>query len=297
MAKPLDERIAAAMGDGARAATVAELIDEVSASVAISQAEHDRLDALSKSATASEAEADKAADDASKLSRKVVRLAAKRDQLQERYEDLLNSDRRRRAVEEHAAVNERRTKLVEDLRIDGPRIIGELVTLLDRIKSSEAECGALNKTRAYGLDWLDSAEAEARGCPATFCQPSGSQIPRLVNMKVPTFDASQTTELAWPVRDRTLALLQNMEQEARRQAHIKRQEEAARWKRYVVTPPTNNTAMFTIARQGGDVGVYRDVQILTLSSEMAEAARAKGCGVRPAADNESIGMPASVSVL
>ena len=297
MAKPLDERIAAAMGDGARAATVAGLIDEVSASVATSQAEHDRLDAISKSATASEAEADKAADDASKLARKVVRLAAKRDQLQERYEDLLNSDRRRRAVEEHAAVNERRMKLVTDLRIDGQRVIDELLTLLDRIKASDAECDALNKTRAYGLDWLDSAEAEARGCSATFRQQCGSQIPRLVNMKVPTFDASQTTELAWPVRDRTLARLQNMEQEARRQAHIKRQEEIARWKRYVVTPPTNNTAMFTIAHQGGDAGVYRDLQILILSPEMAEAARAKGCQVRLAADNETIGLPTAVGVI
>jgi hypothetical protein len=96
MAKPLDQRIAAALGASARAATVSSLIDEVQDAMQACQAEHDRLDALSKSATAAEDEADDAADQVFKLSRKLVRLAAKRDQLQARHDELMTSERRER---------------------------------------------------------------------------------------------------------------------------------------------------------------------------------------------------------
>ena len=67
MSKPLDARIASAMGQGARIATVLALIEEVDAAISETRVEHDRLDALSKSATAAEDEADAAADDAANL--------------------------------------------------------------------------------------------------------------------------------------------------------------------------------------------------------------------------------------
>lgn len=297
MAKPLDERIAAAMGEGARAATVSGLVDEVVAAIDAAQAEHDRLDAFSKSATASESEADKAADDASKLARKVIRLTAKRDQLQARHEELLNSDRRRRAIEEHAAAKDRREKLVVDLRTDGARIIGELVALVERIKASDDECAAINKAHSYGLEWLDTAEAEARGCSPIFMRGGVSPIPRLVNMKIPTFDATDTSELAWPRPDRPLARLQEMESATRRNAAAKREAEAARWKRYLVEPPLKSATMVSVEHRTGKAGIYREPKILSLSPELAKAAQEKGCQVRLAADNESVGLPSAVGVI
>ena len=297
MAKPLDERIAAAMSEGARAATVSGLIDEVAAEIEAAQAEHDRLDALSKSAIASESEADKAADDACKLARKVIRLTAKRDQLQARHDELLNSDRRRRAIEEHAAAKERRDRLVVDLRTDGARIIAELVALVERIKASDDECAAINRTQAYGLEWLDTAEAEARGCTPIFRRGGVAPIPRLVNMKIPTFDASSTSDLAWPRPNRSLAQLQEMETATRQRVAAQREAEAARWKRYLVEPPLKSGTMVSVEHQRGTVGIYREPKILTLSPELADAARDKGCLVRFAADNESVGLPSAVAVI
>jgi N-methylhydantoinase B/oxoprolinase/acetone carboxylase alpha subunit len=101
MPKPLDARIAAAMSNDARAATIADLITDVEAGIAACEAERDRLDILSKSATATEAEADAAGDAATKLARKAIRLSAKCDRLRGRYNGLIDArDRKKRVIEQ-----------------------------------------------------------------------------------------------------------------------------------------------------------------------------------------------------
>lgn len=96
MPKPLDDRIAAALGFGARLTTVAELIDEIDVAIQEVRDESARYDAISVSASVAEDIADKAADEAVKLNRKAIRLAAKRDQLEVRRAQLTESGRLRR---------------------------------------------------------------------------------------------------------------------------------------------------------------------------------------------------------
>lgn len=287
MPQPLDARIASAMGDGARLATVNELVAEVAAAIADAQAEHDKLDVLSKDAAVAEEAAEQAADDAAKLARRIVRLGAKKEQLTRRAGELENSERRKRAEAEYAQALAARDQLVTDLKEHWPRIAGEIVTLLDRLEASDAECDRSNRV-LYGREWLLSAEAVARACPGNF-----PGIIRLKDMKVPALSANT---LAWPK-----PVIRFDHGEAHRQQRIQyereRADEAARWSRFFVEPPKGNQDVIPLKVRGGTTTVRRDQVVLVLSVEGVAEARAKGCTVTPAKDNESIGSPAAVAFI
>lgn len=297
--KPLDTRIAAALGANARAATVSSLIDEVQDAMQACQAEHDRLDALSKSATAAEDEADDAADQVFKLSRKLVRLAAKRDQLQARHDELMTSERRERAVAEHEAVMARRDALVEDLKERVPQIFAELVDLLQRIEASDAECDAANRSgsTSYGLPWLNSAEAIARDVPATFRHEIGL-IKRLTQMQVPTFHPIGAPALAWPI-DREAAIRQKIQadqQKARQAADAQKLAENKRWKRCIVTPPDGNRDSIPVSTFSGQQRLQRDPKQFVMTDAAIADAKAKGCAVKLLTPGQTLGMPSAAAV-
>ncbi len=295
MAKPLDDRIAAALGANARATTVSSLIDEVQAAMQACQAEHDRLDALSKSATAAEDEADAAADQVSKMSRKLVRLAAKRDQLQARHDQLMASERRARTVAEHEAVMARRDALVEDLKERMPKLFAELVELLQRIEDNDAECAAASTS--YGLPRLEGAEAIARGCPGNFYL-QGAPIKRLTKMTIPSFDASGSYPNAWPINRNAAVFrkIQEDEQRARQAAHAQKLADRQRWKRCIVTPPDGNRDSIPVATFRGEQRLRHESKQFMMTDEGIADAKAKGCDVQLIAPGQSLGMPASVAV-
>lgn len=294
--KPLDTRIAAALGANARAATVSALIDEVEAALQACQAEHDNLDALSKSATATEDEADEAADKVFKLSRKLVRLAAKRDQLQTRHDALMTSERRQRAVAEHEAVMTQRDQLVEDLKRDMPRLLAEMVDLLRRIEESDAECEGINRSAgsSYGLPHLASAEALARGCSGTYYH-GGAPVKRLTKIQLPNFDASKPRSDLWPP-DRRGPILQKIAEDERRErlaVKARRAAEDARWKACIVTPPADCRNSIAISTYRGEERILREPKQVKMTDEAIADAEAKGCAVKLVVARKSIDSPAS----
>lgn len=287
MAKPLDERIAAAMGESARAASVGELVTEISAVIAAAEREHDEFDRQSKSATASEDAAEAAAEAAAKLSRRVIRLKAKRVQLEARHAELLNSESRKRRLAEQEAIKGRRDQLASDIRERWPALIGELTGLLARIEASDAEIAAAGNR-------LESAEAIARRVPANWYRNS-APVARLTKIKIPDFAGDG---YAWPdtreERARRQQIAQQQHQELVR-AKKAREEEAARFARYVVAPPEKGPRP-QIQHRGGWVENTR-MGVLEMTVEQAEAARKAGCEVELAAKGISAGLPSAASFL
>lgn len=197
MAKPLDERIAAAMSPDARIATVAELITEVAAAIGDAKAEHDRLDGISKSVTASEAEADAAADATATLNRKIIRLTAKQEQLEQRHKELTESERQTKQRAEYEEIKGRRDTLAAELAERWPVLTGELAALLSRLEASDAECAHLNGKVSGGYERLTSAEATARECPGNFYDDAGP-ISRLYSTVLPSLRGKGQDKLTWP---------------------------------------------------------------------------------------------------
>lgn len=296
MAKSLDDRIAAALGANARAATVSSLINEVQAAMQACQAEHDRLDALSKSATAAEDEADNAADQVFKLSRKLVRLEAKREQLKARHADLLASDRRKAVIERHAAAKARRDELVADLQREMPGLLGKLVEFFERIEDSEAECQGLGNS-GYGLEVLECAEALARKCPGNFYIQS-TPIKRLTKMVIPSFYPDSGAALAWPIDHGAAERQRIAEAERRERLAAKQRLEAqnAQWRDCIVTPPHDCANSIAISTYRGEMRVQRDPKQFKMTDEAIADARAKGCDVELLPPGKTLGMPSSVAV-
>ncbi|WP_060979205.1 MULTISPECIES: hypothetical protein [Pseudomonadota] len=295
MAKPLDARIAAALSADARAATVADLLLELTAQIDDAQAEHDRLDGISKSAIATEDEAEQAADQVAKLARRMVRLEAKRDQLKTRHDELLASDRRKAALDRHAAAKQRRDALVADLQADMPRILNELVDYLDRIKASDAECQGLGEP-GYGLERLESAEALARGCGGNFYHGQ-MPVPRLTGIKIPEFDASSGARLAWPPRDNSAAeVMSQVQAEARRRSEQKAARERET-KNYQITPPDHPGFAVSIETQSGVRRITSQPVIALLTPYQVELAEGFGLKVEPAPAGKTMGMPQSGAFL
>ena len=162
MAKPLDDRITAALGKDARAATVADLQRELAALIAKTTAERDRHAATAVSPTIDEATADVAADEVPKLDRKIIRLNAKAGLLATRHQELMESERRRDTLADYAQVKERRDALVADLTEQWPKLTEAMIALLKRIEESDAECA--RRGSVYGQQELTSAEIIARDC-------------------------------------------------------------------------------------------------------------------------------------
>lgn len=290
MPKPLDERIAAALAPGARAVTVADLIGEITVEIAATIAERNASDAASKSLETPEDEADAAADAVVKLERKAARLTAKREQLEARHTQLMNTERRKRAEAEHAEIIARRDDLVADLRTKWPRLVDEMIGLLRRIEASDAEIDAFQKSGVpSGMKWLQSAESMARDVPANWVHANGAgQVARFTKIKIPAFDGRET---AWPdVRpDRERAIRHDADERRQRLA-AKQDREAslARFKRYEIAPPSGDSPL--VATFHGPVNIVRHGEV-RMTAEQAESARAKGCTVELLDEGKTVGMP------
>ena len=296
MPKPIDERIAAALAPGARAATVSDLITEVASLIETTKAERAEADRKATAFDTPEAEADDAADAVVKADRRIARFIAAMEQLEARHAEQMASERRKRQVAEHAAIKERRDALVQDLRESWPRIEGEIVDLLRRIEASDAEIAAFQQGGSpAGLEWLGSAEALARDVPGNWQWPSGGPVQRLTKIKLPTFDGRES---AWPdlrpERERRAAI------EAQQRAQFlaaKQQTEAreARFKRYEIAPPAEARDRHVDCYHGRVEVVRRGA--IRMDDAQVEAARARGFTVTPLAAGKTIGGPSGVTTI
>jgi len=197
MPKPTDERIAAALAQGARITDIAALIADVEIEIALAGSNAARLEALSLAPETVEADADEAADAGIKERRRVARLQAKVDTLRARIKEIEESNRSRARREARDAALERRDQLAIDLKARWPEITAEMVALFERIEASDAEC------EKHGID---SAEAIARDCHPNFVLPGLHQyIPRLGSLKTLfSLDASTSQAITygiWPKRE------------------------------------------------------------------------------------------------
>lgn len=298
MPQPLENRIQAAMGHAARAQTVAELLPEIDAAIAEAEAEHKRLDKLSTSIDATEAEADGAADDAQRAARRITRLKAQRDQVQTRHNELMNSERRKRRLVEYQQIRSRRDQLADELRERLPAIVAELTQLFRKMEASDAEIGEFQKAGLpTGCEWLGSAEAIARGLPGHFSDGAGGQIHRFTKMKIPALDGRG---FAWPDqrKDFHVGFAAMLEAERTAQAQARRETEAraASVRNYRVELVPNRTAQPYIQSCGAVIQMKRAGAVAFYPEEV-EAARRAGHTVEEIRAGASIGSPASGAFL
>ncbi|MEI5687749.1 hypothetical protein [Sphingomonas kyungheensis] len=185
MAKPLSERLKAALSANARASDVAQLIDIVNAEIVTATADQAKHHAIAVGVGSSDKEADEAADAENRAARRVVRLTGQREQLEDRLAEITAAEKERewaRVAEERAA---EKAQLVADLKAEWPLLEAKMVHLLWRIAIFDKHSN-------------DGAEAAARECRGNFYAPSGP-IPRLISIDLPRFEGDHTT-LAWPPR-------------------------------------------------------------------------------------------------
>ena len=201
MAKPLDERIKAALGNGARAATVAELIAELTDVIDASEVEQQLQQKISVSLETDEAAGEIASVEAARLAAKTLRLAAKREALEARHQELLSSERRKRLEQQHAGVKVIRDELAAEISARWPDLIAEVVDLLSRLQANDDECAAINRQRAYGLEQLVSAEIIARGCGPSFEKKDrlGITLAPLTQMRIPVFHVDEADIMVSPI--------------------------------------------------------------------------------------------------
>ncbi|WP_267395254.1 MULTISPECIES: hypothetical protein [unclassified Sphingomonas] len=177
MPKPTDERIAAALAQGARVTDVNNLIADMRTEIAEATSEADRLDAVSVAITTAEPDADAAADEATKHRRRATRMSAKVAHLEDRVKELEESNRRKVAEAAYAAAQDTRDAIVADLKKQWPKLTAAMIDLFKRIEASDAECAKVGS--CYGKPALISAEAVARECLANFMLPTGGSSQHL----------------------------------------------------------------------------------------------------------------------
>ncbi|MCK8457034.1 hypothetical protein [Sphingomonas faeni] len=206
MPKPTDERIGAALAQGARLTDVNILIADMQAEIAEATAEAARLDAVSIAVETAEADADDAADEAAKQRRRATRMTAKLELLHARVTELEDSNRRKLAETAYAGAMQRRDDLAADIRKQWPELTASMIALFTRIQESDAECRKLGS--CYGKPALISAEAVARGCSNIFVVPvggcGGQHVPRLTDTRLTCLEASDSFAVTygiWPPRD------------------------------------------------------------------------------------------------
>jgi hypothetical protein len=189
VAKPLFERIQAALAPSARAVDVAALIEEVREESRLAKAEQAKQHAIAVSVTSDDVTADAAADAEAKAQRRIVRLAGQLDQLNARRAEMEEAERQREREAARKAALADRDVLVADLQRDWPRIEAEILVYLWRIRQMDLRLAGMN----------ESAEAMARNVPSNFYM-AGGPIMRLTEMRLPRF-AGEVPEVlagAWP---------------------------------------------------------------------------------------------------
>ncbi|WP_293920657.1 hypothetical protein [Sphingobium sp. UBA5915] len=284
MAKSLNERIASAR------ATDRVTITDLEALIAEVTIERDRFIGIVSQATAdsirfelSEIERDEAAQQAERAKRNSLAMSAAIDELAAKLTAKRASEEQRARAAEKAEALAERDALAERLRTEWPAAEALIIDLLSAIKSSDARLQAL---RLHEI----SAEAMARELPGNFMR-GGVHVRRLQDARLPAF--AEGNDYAWPKPQRLNLDLGRAQMIADRE---KMRAENARWSRYVVTPPDDNREVISLATREG-ARTVRDAPIIGyLTEEGANLARERGCRVRPAAANVTIGLPSAAFI-
>ena len=278
----LDDRIRAALAPDARLEDCRNVLADAEAAKAATdqakaEAEERRVDPDVTVDQAAEAQLD-----LEEATLQILRLSRAIDKLRE-----LIKAKERRALEDgrrraYDAAKRRRDQLAADLAERGPALLAELVELIKRIAASDAELELANQGRKGG-EWLASAEAVARDCNPHFWNRN-SKLPRLLDMRIPAFDA--TGETIWPdeAGDRArLAERQRLSiRTARRQVRQHAEQEAARWGWFDLAPPRGQDVMITVNGRHRETGLYRERRTVELDAAEADRLRGLGVAVSPA---------------
>ena len=193
----LDDRIAAAFGDGANSRDVAALIKETERTVVccVEAAERARRHALDPTLSAEEvADARRQMEDAA-FRRERLQMAAAR--LRERLAEVkaLEEDQRRQAV--YDRVETERDRLAAELADLYPDFAQRLAELLPRIAANDREIAYLNTQLPSGCDRLRGAELAARNLDG-FVR-NGLATPSVVNeLVLPSFEPGAPLRYLWP---------------------------------------------------------------------------------------------------
>jgi hypothetical protein len=194
----LDERIAAAFGDGAKSSDVAALIKETEAASLLCNdaAERARKRALDPILSANDvADARREMEDAAfrreRLQTAVIRLKERLGEVKAQEEN-----ERRQLV--YDRVKAERDKLAAELADIYPAFAQNLAELLPRIASNDREVEYINNhARPSGAERLLVAELVARGLEG-FVKNS-IQTPRIIEeLRLPVFEYSPHDRYAWP---------------------------------------------------------------------------------------------------
>lgn len=187
MAKPLFERIQAALGPHARAPDVEALIGTIAKEIVSAERDIAAQHTIATAASSDDATAEAAADAEVKAQRRLVRLRGQHADLTTRHTEILNSERRKVEQERWAATLAERDQLVIDLQERWPVLAEEMTSLLQRIVDMDKRTGT-----------EPSAEALARGCPPNFYCDGGPMV-RLTDASIPRLAPKPSLDqLAWP---------------------------------------------------------------------------------------------------
>lgn len=194
----LDERIAAAFGNGANSREVAAIIKETE-QTAISSgeaAERARKHALDPVLSAEElAQARRQMEDAA-FRRERLQVAVKK--LRERLQQLRAQEEDHRRWVAYNKAKAKRDELAAELADIYPAFAHRLAQLLSRIASNDREIEYINNhARPSGAERLLVAELTARGLEG-FVKNS-VQTPRITEeLRLPAFEYSAHERYAWP---------------------------------------------------------------------------------------------------
>lgn len=200
----LDERIAAAFGEGPSSAEVAALIGEAEAAAA--SAEHEAEEARKRALdprSADVSEARRQMDDAA-FRRDRLRVAVM--QLEKRVGQLqANEENTRRWAAYHEAEAER-DRLAVELREVYPEVADRLVELLSRIVANDRVVERVNNGLPDGANRLRGAEEVARGLQGF--KAGLENVPQMTTaLRLPGFAFSAQWPWAWPPREPVTVLV------------------------------------------------------------------------------------------
>lgn len=189
MAKPLSERVAAALASSARLADVRTLIVEVEAAGAAAAACADQAKKRSLDPELTAADARQARLEYEDHDHEIRRHERWRKQLEERRDDILADERFAKRRAEYEAAAAERDALATEIAERYPKIAAELLDLVDRIEASDRRCATVNgEGTPRGMPFLVSAEAIARGSIKNFYWPmhrGGGPVMRLRAIAMP----------------------------------------------------------------------------------------------------------------
>jgi hypothetical protein len=189
---PLEERIAAALGDDTNAADLPALIAETEEAIVVAteNAELEREKALDPIASPDATAARAAMEDAQF---RLGRLRTLLPRLQRRHDEAQQNEYLEKWYADYIAIEAERDALAAELRELYPSLAAKVVDLLTRIEANDAEISKLHQARPAGMRrHLRSAELEARNLDA-FSRSAPSIVTQL---QLPPWD--ETDAVKWP---------------------------------------------------------------------------------------------------